>query len=309
MSAQARRWVFTYNNPPMPGQEYSEYLQDQDCVKWFVFQLEKAPTTGTLHFQGAIGFKNPKRMSEVKNTLQCQHAHLEVMKAKDASYCMKEDTRQEGPWTFGDVTFSGKRNDIIKMHEAIKRGDKLDDIIDQHAAPFYKYAKTALWVRNRYMPDRTDKPKVVLYTGPSGCGKTLRATMFAKKRNLPFYTRTLTNHWFDGYEQQDVCILDEVDKKAMPFSQLLNLLDYNAASVEVKGFTTKFTSKYVFLTATTPPSQWYPNWPHSGPQVERRIDLWYDWDNTNKDFKLRDLYMGQNLTPDQIQEPPELQAL
>lgn len=309
MSAQARRWVFTYNNPEISGQEYAEFLENKEGVKWFVFQKEAASTTGTPHFQGCIGFKNPKRMNEVKNLLNCDHIHVEIMKANNADYCMKEETRIEGPWTFGRPSFSGQRTDIIKMHEAIKRGDKIEDIIDNHAAPFYKYAKTALWVRNRFTPDRTEKPKVVLYSGPPGCGKTIRCVMFAKNRNLPYYTRTLTNHWFDGYEQQDVCILDEVDKKAMPFSQLLNVLDRGSCSVEIKGGTTKFNSKYVFLTSTVPPKDWYPNWPKANEQLQRRFDLWYAYDVETKEFKLQPLFRGEEIDPAQLVESPELANL
>lgn len=307
---QARRWMWVYNNPPMPGQEYFEFLETKnDVIKWCVFQLERAPTTGTPHFQGFVGFNNPKRLTEVKKLFNCNSLHLETMVAKQATYAMKEDTRIEGPWKFGKLPSPGERTDILKMHDAIKRGDPLNDIIDNHAAPFYKYSKAALWVRNRFTSDRTEKPKVVLYSGPPGCGKTLRAVTFAKNRNLTFYTRTLTNHWFDGYEQQDVCILDEVDKKAMPFSQLLNVLDRGACSVEVKGGTTKFNSKYVFMTSTVPPKDWYPNWPKSNEQLQRRIDLWYDWNSETRQFELQELFRGQDLRPEDIVESPELANL
>ena len=74
------------------------------CSK-FVFQVEKAPTTGRLHLQGRIRVRSKCRL----NVLRTQFDDIlpaarwsPTVTANAASnifsYCMKEDTRVEGPW-------------------------------------------------------------------------------------------------------------------------------------------------------------------------------------------------------------------
>lgn len=78
--------------------------------KKFTFQLEEGGTTGYRHWQGRISLWKVKRESELKKlwrgtelplpnylkpTVSSEHK-------KEAFYCMKEDTRVEGPWTDKD---------------------------------------------------------------------------------------------------------------------------------------------------------------------------------------------------------------
>lgn len=279
--AQARRWSFTYNNPPMPGQEYSEYLEERKGVKWFVFQLEKAPTTGTLHFQGFIGFANPKRMNEVKKVLNCDHVHLEPMKAKKVDYAMKEDTRQEGPWQYGTPTFAGKRSDIAAFVDSIKAKATDVDLIDKHPDQWIKYQKTIEVTRAALSARRTEPPTVILFSGQPGDGKTRAAIEYATKRGLSFYIRTPHKTWFQGYQGQDVCILDEVDKyedTGLPFGLFLRLIDRYPVDVEVKGGSWPLTSKVMILTAVNPPEAWYRK-SDIREQIERRVTRWFDCQN------------------------------
>lgn len=53
---------------------------------------EECPTTGRLHFQGAVQCAKQQRFSAIKNWLKT--AHIEVAKSKEAlaKYAMKEDT-------------------------------------------------------------------------------------------------------------------------------------------------------------------------------------------------------------------------
>lgn len=300
------------NNPPIPGQEYHEYLQGKQGIKWYVFQLEEAPTTRTPHFQGAICFKNPKRLSEVKLALNSETVHVEAMKGREnqaAAYCLKEDSRVEGPWQMGTPGGEqGKRTDIHAMHEAIRAGDDLDKVIDEHASSFYKYSKAALYVRDRTLKHRDPNkpPYVVLISGPPGVGKTVRAVEFARRRDLSLYSKTLNGQWFDGYEQQPVVLIDEVDKKNLEFSWLLELLDRYPMSVPIKGSSAKFNSPYIFLTSTTSPVQWYPDKPQSAEQIERRIDLWYNYDELSKQLVRLPTNRRPSVPVEELEEFPEL---
>ena len=67
-----------------------------------VGQLEKGKE-GTVHLQFFINLPKPgKRITAMKKV--CKYTHWEPV-GKDngaADYCMKEDTRVEGPWEFGE---------------------------------------------------------------------------------------------------------------------------------------------------------------------------------------------------------------
>lgn len=63
-------------------------------------QLEKG-SNGTPHLQFFMNFKNkcrPTKIKKVDNRL-----HIEVVKINNGAhdYCMKEDTRLEGPFEYG----------------------------------------------------------------------------------------------------------------------------------------------------------------------------------------------------------------
>ena len=74
---------------------------DTNVIKYGIWQLEKAPSTGELHIQGYFEFRKPMRVPAVKRAVASQSAHVEErngtpQEAKD--YCSKEETREEGPW-------------------------------------------------------------------------------------------------------------------------------------------------------------------------------------------------------------------
>lgn len=78
-----------------------EYVNDK--CKNYAFQLEKGNITQRYHFQGRIKFKHDNRIrlgTLVKNNpLPGAHWSITSNNTKNFDYCMKEDTRIEGPWT------------------------------------------------------------------------------------------------------------------------------------------------------------------------------------------------------------------
>lgn len=63
-------------------------------------QLEKG-AEGTPHVQFFLHFAKNKRIPALKK--HCKQAHFEVVKVNNGAddYCNKEDTRLEGPWSYG----------------------------------------------------------------------------------------------------------------------------------------------------------------------------------------------------------------
>lgn len=67
---QARDWCFTINNPVQTEQEFMEYLQTVKDLRYVVFQRERAPETGTEHYQGYFEFTQPKWFTTINSTCQ-----------------------------------------------------------------------------------------------------------------------------------------------------------------------------------------------------------------------------------------------
>lgn len=120
---QLTQFVFTINNP---HEDCAHELIDTkpEWVKYVVFQLEEAPSTGTKHLQGYAELTERKTLTTIKGWLG-NSAHIEKrmgtrQQARD--YCMKEDTRLEGPWEAGvwDSAGQGRRSDLDAAAEVIR---------------------------------------------------------------------------------------------------------------------------------------------------------------------------------------------
>lgn len=96
----SRSWTFTIFNILWDIKN----LQDER-IKCAVVQKEKCPDSGREHFQGYLQLLAPSRLNAVKKILNEDTAHLEVRKGTPQQawdYCTKEESRVDGPWTFGD---------------------------------------------------------------------------------------------------------------------------------------------------------------------------------------------------------------
>lgn len=96
---QARTWIGTWNNPPQADDAETTLrkLFERAKAEYCVGQLEKGEE-GTPHLQFVMNFKTPKKLGGLKKL--SISIHWEICRSEIASekYCMKEDTRLEGPW-------------------------------------------------------------------------------------------------------------------------------------------------------------------------------------------------------------------
>lgn len=91
-------FIGTLNNPDTTTLE--DYMKNwlKHGALFITGQLEKVTT---VHLQYFIHMKAQTRISALKKV--CQHSHFELVKKDNGctEYCNKEETRIEGPWTFG----------------------------------------------------------------------------------------------------------------------------------------------------------------------------------------------------------------
>lgn len=101
-------------------------VDGKPLIRYNIMQLERAPTTGTLHFQGFIQLNEKlgrKKLIELVPWLM--GAHLEGTKGTDfegRNYCAKSQTRVAGPWEYGQFYGQGHRSDVDSVIDLIRTG-------------------------------------------------------------------------------------------------------------------------------------------------------------------------------------------
>lgn len=100
MSERGCIWFGTVNNPTVNCTEYLERLKAFKDATYVVGQLEKGENE-TVHIQLTVSFKKTKRLGALRKF--DPKAHWEICRSPDRAmtYCMKEETRIEGPYEFG----------------------------------------------------------------------------------------------------------------------------------------------------------------------------------------------------------------
>ena len=82
-----------------------------------------------------------------------------------------------------------------------------------------------------------------------------------------------TGKWWEGYDGQEVVIINDYRKDFCKFHELLNLLDRYPYRVECKGGSRQFTSKTIVITTPLSPEEtWENRTSEDLGQLLRRID-------------------------------------
>jgi len=84
---RTRTWCFTENNP----EAVVPFVFDENTMKYLVYQLETAPTTGTPHFQGYLVWKNPQALTKCRSlNARISWRVANGTAQENTTYCSKE---------------------------------------------------------------------------------------------------------------------------------------------------------------------------------------------------------------------------
>lgn len=276
---------------------------EREC-EYFCGQLERGADTGALHLQ-LMWKRGRKVRPHVHNSLpifdlgrgnyirKC----LDVKGAHE--YCMKEDTRVQGPVEWGDFADAhkpGKRSDLDQVYALVKEGKSLTEIADENPAAVIRYGAGIERLRRELDPPGAvvEGREVYLCWGKPGCGKSYwvrRAVDNDKgaRGNVgELWVRPSGGGgaWFDGYKGQPVALFDEFKGRASNtrLDHVLQWIDEYPARVEVKGSTTWFTAKWIWFTTNTHPRDWYDYSKRSEEwgALKRRFTGVFVWDTTDR---------------------------
>lgn len=223
----------------------SSWLEAIPSVRYAVWQVEAAPSTGQLHVQGAVRFATAKRLSAVKKLFPT--AHLEVAGNWDRlkEYCTKEETRVAGPWTLGKDLGSGHRSDLDCLAQGIADGRSIRSIAEEAPATYVRnYKGLAALQSILHAPTAMDR-RVALFVGDTATGKT---RMVYDNLSEVYSVFCLRTPWFDGYTGQENVLFDECGPGMMNHNFLKRLLDRYPITVPIKGGSVAWNAKTIVLT-------------------------------------------------------------
>ena len=258
-------WSFTFNNP---GNRLPVY--DEATMEYLVFQREIAPETGTPHLQGYVRFKTRIFMPAVLRRLGLEGVHVEPARGteqQNRDYCTKEESRDAGPWEFGnfsaDAGRRGTRSDLKQATDLIRSGASMKQVANAHPETFVRSFAGLQALKNILVEPPVERPvQILVLWGPTGTGKTHRVLTNMELRSdggLYCAPTAWTSHPFDAYSAESTFFLDEFRWENWPAVELNKILDKWTYQLQCR-YMNKFALwTRVVICSNQDPMSWYPN--------------------------------------------------
>ena len=243
-------------------------------VRGIAWGVETCPTSGKLHHQAYIQFFKQTRGSKVQKFVGSfggnPKCHVEVMRgsiSQNETYCSKEERYTK----LGEFVEQGQRTDLESIRDDLKAGASLYDICETNPGDFIRYSSGIQKMKAIYDKKLAQKWRDVSVTalvGPAGSGKTRYASDKHGYENC-FKVNTGGDFMFDGYDGEEVLIIDEMKGSLIKYTKLLTILDGHPFKVNVKGGHTWARWKKVYVCSNVSPGLWYNV---TGKNLQRRFE-------------------------------------
>ena len=132
----------------------------------------------------------------------------------------------------------GARTDVIGLREAVKRARTQRQIVedDELILPYAKFMKFHDRVRSLYRPPPRENREAWIVYGPTGTGKSRKAKTLSKTEGDWWMKPAGSGVWFDGFDGQEVFIIQEFNDAIWHIDVLKELTDpWTVNQVPVKG--------------------------------------------------------------------------
>lgn len=277
---------------------FFDTFNEEPSILWMAGQLEKAPTTGMLHWQlTAYATKRGRRtwwqrvlspLSMGDSTkIYVEPARGNVQQRRD--YVTKEDTRVYGPYEYGNAPAErrGKRTDLEEVAAAITSGQRMDQVALAYPVQFVRYHKGMNALQEIVQSTKYQEPRTKRYTvyiwGPSGAGKSTAAQNILEELGVPWQSvinpgsgRSL---WLQGFYPwteamwlDDMRVRMESKEAGVELPQLLDLLGDQNKMFEKKNGHVRWMGKYNIITTIKSPQTIPLPVLEDRHQLERRLN-------------------------------------
>lgn len=262
----SRGWVFTVNNWVEEDEACLNALAER--CSYFVMGKETGEQ-GTPHLQGYARFAAGLRKREVLGMLSERlghQIHLRVARAgaaENRAYCTKG-----GVFTERGILprSAGARSDLERFRNAISEGASKLELYEEETEMMARYPKFYEGYKQELSRVKALEqcrdgvlPEVVVLWGEPGAGKTRE--VFEQHDVTDIYKAGVSpNHgdalWWDGYDAQEVILLDDFYGQWRP-EYMLNLLDRYPMQLNVKGSMRWRVATKIYITSNVHPREWY----------------------------------------------------
>lgn len=289
-----RGFVFTLNN--YTADDIDEIVEVCNQGNFYViYGREVAPTTGTPHLQGFIYMPNAKTQSAVDKLFMIQvrdgnlvqknrpwHCDWAKDNAAAIAYCKKEgnwdDWNSElAPMSQEEKGKKGgeKMRELYKSTVELAKQGRMEECDPKLYLIYYN---TLSKLNDKALANAVYEEYTVFdfhwFYGPSGTGKSSTAS-----KMFPNAFRKNTSKWWDGYDRQEVVIIEEVSPRPVSdmsaLAQLYKVLcDNPPLMVECKGSSMKIRPKCVIFTSNYSIEELWVTSQERDPLL-RRIKQWH----------------------------------
>lgn len=259
-------FIVTINNPTQTLREFVDQLVELGAQSVNA-QVEKGQS-GTTHIQACFKFGSQRSFAAIKKQLPT--AHIESCKSYFDSYkyCSKSDTRVSGPIRYGPAPIPPKRKGRTskEFNELVLDGS-IEDLVRDGTVHIGQYPKlvaaSQLFKLRTASNSSLAKLENEWHYGPTGTGKSRGVT-----EKYPNLFRKNPNKWWDGYQGEEVVLIDDFDKTLHScLGYYIKIWgDHYPFKAECKGSTMQIRPQKIIIT-----SNYHPKDIWSDPQTLQPI--------------------------------------
>lgn len=276
----AKNFFLTYPQCDLDIEDAINQIQDKATAKYICCSKENHHETDGTHLHILVMLEKQlyvrdQAFWDLRNPFEGHagfHGHYEACRAPKATltYVQKDGNwREVGVCPFRSMLSIAQKNQMMREGQLIKMID--EGYISMERLP--GLVKALNLYKHLVQRNQREKPEVYWFYGQTGTGKTKAAIEKAGDKS---WWISSDFQWFDGYEGQEVAILDDVRAGSFRFNWLLRLLDRYPVQVPVKGGFVDWVPKIIIITAPLRPEDLFVDketkepWDHID-QLLRRI--------------------------------------
>lgn len=254
-------------------------------IVFMVLQLERCPTSGRLHYQGYMELNDQYRNRKLQAICGVKMSFYDRKGTQQEciTYCTKEETRVDGPWTYGTPKKSNKQASNISTLVSVSEQKGRRAAFEECPGLYARHYKLLDHLDSISDPPERPGTRIIVYHGEPGTGKSYEA-----RHRFPGCAKIQDNvhGWFDGYVDQKVVLIDEF-MCLMPLQIMLQLCEDTPMRVPVKGGFRIMRANTIVITTNKKPEELYPR----SVAFRSRLDAYGEFHHKTSQMR------GVNITP------------